>query len=78
MHLHVRLGIVSVLAWEGVYGRIDKLSTGGARLLYISRDADALEKVQKLALKFVKGLRHVPFPGFVLIPPKQNGTMVKD
>ncbi len=25
----------------------------------LSRDAEALEKVQKLALKFVKGLRHV-------------------
>ncbi len=26
----------------------------------LCRDAEALEKVQKLALKFVKGLRHVP------------------
>ncbi len=26
----------------------------------LRRDADALEKVQKLALKFVKGLRHFP------------------
>ncbi len=26
----------------------------------LSRDAEALENVQKLALKFVKGLRHVP------------------
>ncbi len=25
----------------------------------LSRDTEALEKVQKLALKFVKGLRHV-------------------
>ncbi len=27
----------------------------------LCRDAEALEKVQKLALKFVKGLRHVPY-----------------
>ncbi len=27
----------------------------------LCRDAEALEKVQKLALQFVKGLRHVPF-----------------
>ncbi len=27
----------------------------------LSRDAKALEKVQKLVLKFVKGLRHVPY-----------------
>ncbi len=27
----------------------------------LCRDADALEKVQKLALKFVKGLRHIPY-----------------
>ncbi len=26
----------------------------------LCRDTEALEKVQKLALKFVKGLRHVP------------------
>ncbi len=28
---------------------------------FLCRDAEALEKVQKLALKFVKGLRHVPY-----------------
>ncbi len=27
----------------------------------LCRDAEALEKVQKLALKFVKGFRHVPY-----------------
>ncbi len=27
----------------------------------LCRDAEALEKVQKLALKFMKGLRHVPY-----------------
>ncbi len=27
----------------------------------LCRDAEALEKMQKLALKFVKGLRHVPY-----------------
>ncbi len=27
----------------------------------LCHDAEALEKVQKLALKFVKGLRHVPY-----------------
>ncbi len=27
----------------------------------LCRDAEALEKVQKLALKFVKGLRHAPY-----------------
>ncbi len=27
----------------------------------LSRDAETLEKVQKLALMFVKGLRHVPY-----------------
>ncbi len=27
----------------------------------LGRDAEALEKVQKLNLKFVKGLRHVPY-----------------
>ncbi len=27
----------------------------------LCRDAEALEKVQMLALKFVKGLRHVPY-----------------
>ncbi len=29
--------------------------------LILSRDAEALEKVQKLALKFVNGLWHVPY-----------------
>ncbi len=29
----------------------------------LCRDAEALEKVQKLALKFVEGLRHVPYEG---------------
>ncbi len=27
----------------------------------LSRNAEALEKVQKLAMKFVKGLRHIPY-----------------
>ncbi len=30
------------------------------------RDADALEKVQKLALKFVKELRHVPYEAVLM------------
>ncbi len=31
----------------------------------ICRDPEALEKVQKLALKFVKGLRHVPYVAII-------------
>ncbi len=31
----------------------------------LSRDAEALERAQKLALKFVKGLRHVPYKALI-------------
>ncbi len=35
------------------------------KLPTLSRDAEALENVQRLAMKFVKGLRYVPYEAFL-------------
>ncbi len=40
----------------------------------LSRDCQALENVQKLAVKFVKGLRHVPYEAVMLLRFTNGGV----